>query len=251
MLINMEEQAFFGTKTCIKYLTAWDNLFSISTGTRLNFYPYNPANVVNITLFAERGNIKEENILISLGKYHNNKDAIDKLLTGKEQQLVDICNATDEFDFAFDLNKMRIVEYEDFTDENPRWGINSLFVFNNDNSQQAIKCLVNASSNVFSNDIFLAWFLSYIASTKACLMPKDKIEDVAKIFLQAVSGLFYSPQRKVATNNISILNCSLSDGGSLYYKIPGKTDRLGVLLGKSLEQIKKQKEKQKRKSRTL
>lgn len=238
MAINISRDSLFKHGYGIKYITGWDNSFKREYYTgKLMFYPGNPLYIVDVQILADRDKLTEEDIIITIGESHNASD-LDGAINKNSSTIYEICKSSVSMGFVLDLDKMKVVESSDFNIAYPKYGLHTLFMFENIRDQ--IFCLVNPSKNINDGE-FYTWFISYIYSHYVCLTPRNKIENYAKKFLQAVTNLAHSGGTTVKlTDKATVLDCGLNDIGELLLPIPGNvTKRFEHLIESSIEQMAK------------
>lgn len=251
MPITIYEDSLFKNEYPIKYLVGYDQMFNRDRFNGcLNFYDGNPQYIVNVEVVEEdKTKLREEDIMIITGEYHNASDIAKKIDENKDT-IFEFCKTINKTKFCLDLEKMKVVEIEDFNSFLPTRGLNTLFMFENVHNQYY--CLVNPARSIKNID-FYSWLVSYIYSTVVCLTPNSKIDEYSKQFLQAISILFATKGNKKAVHiaeSKSVLNCSLGDINEKLLPIPGnKTERFEALVEKSLEQMKRVKDKKKEKNK--
>lgn len=251
MPITIYEDSLFKEGNPIKYLTGYEQLFDRNRFSGcMNFYDGNPQYIVNVELVEyDKTKLREEDIMIITGEYHNASDIVKKI-DEKKDIIFEFCKTINEIKFCLDLEKMKIIEVEDFNVFLPIHGLNTLFMFENIHNQYY--CIVNPTKNIKDRD-FYSWLVSYVYSTVVCLTPNSKVDDYSKQFLQAISLLCATKGNQKAvhiTQSKSVLNCNLGDIDEKLLPIPGnKTDKFEALVEKSLEQMKRAKEKKEKKNK--
>lgn len=232
MPIVVDNGQYFGRQSLIKYLVIWDKIFEDRI-TRLKFYPGNPKYVVCVTTYSDKNNIREEDIVISIGNLHN-KDDIKSVIEFKTKAILEICRNMPETEFIMDLDKMIVLTQNDFTNNYPCRGLNTFFTCDNNGY---VNCLVNPSGILDMGMKQLTWFITYVNSTRFCLIPSGDVQTFAKQFLL---GMEYVENPKILKlpEDSTIINYPLGNSGNVIWKIPGSTGRLNDLLAKAVEQRK-------------
>lgn len=242
MPINIIERSLFGPGYSLKYITGWDNLFKNDRYSgQLRFYSADPKYVVPVEVLADRNRLKEEDITVIVNPLHNTKiKEIEQIVNDNIDPIYEMCKASPAMEFLLDLKNMLILTDQDFTTFFPRFGLNTIFKFQNV-SDRYYYCLVNPSKNTPDAD-FYAWLISYIYSAAVCLVPRTEPKPFAKLFLQAITLMSSSgnSNKKIhIAHKDTILNCGLSDCGELLLDVPGNTKRYEQLVEKSIEQFSK------------
>jgi hypothetical protein len=248
--VDKDKSSFFKNWYSIKYITGWDNSFKREYYTGLlNFYDGDPLYIVDVSfvsdasrhcLFVDKTDLQEEDIIITVGDLHNASN-LDDFIIKNTNVIYEICKSTTLLGFALDLQKMKIIDNSDFNMPFPRYGLTTLFRF--DNIPNApYYCLVNPTNNI-NNREFFSWFTSYVYSTFVCLTPRNKVENYAKQFMQAISTLYSTKGDRKAvsvSNKNSVLECGYNDLGEYLLPVPGnKTERFEALIMKAAEQMNK------------
>lgn len=244
-MFDIKRDDLFSPMHGIRYITSMDDKFEANRFPGvLRFYSGNPLYIVSVALWAERKNLKEDDIEIQLGTLHTTS-LIEEEINKKKDLIYEMCKSYYRPYFILDVEKMKVVEDEDFSEVLPVRGINTLFRFSNIRNE-AYFMLVNSSKSVNNLDYF-AWLKAYVYSGMVCLSPMFRCDNIAHQFMQAISHLCATGGNKtnmyVSNHNI-ILNSPMNDRGEFDIEIPGhKIDRFKQLATKSLEQIKYRKEK--------
>lgn len=246
MTITVNRESLFRSSFSIKYITSWDNNFDPNHYTGfLSFYRGDPLYLLDIFIdCSDKTKLKEEDIVVTLGEYHNASN-IEDMIHKNTNLIYEVCKSSPRNKFVLDLAKMKMLEPDDFNDMLPTHGLHTFFVF--ENLHNRIFCLVNPTKDVNSKQIF-SWLVSYIYSSVVCLAPRNKIENYAKQFMQAISTLSASKGKiksvYVATND-SVLNSGMSNMGEYVIPVPGdKTERFEKLVTQAMEQMTKKTKKE-------
>jgi hypothetical protein len=246
-MFDLKRDSLFTPMYGIRYVTSVSDRFEpYSYSGNLKFYSGNPLYIVNVALWAERKNLREEDIEIQLGTLHIS-GIIEKEIEKKKDLIYELCKSYYRPYFVLDVERMNVIEEEDFTETLPTRGINTLFRFSNIKSE-AFFMLVNPTREVADLD-FMAWLKAYVYSGLVCLSPLCKPDKIAIQFVQALSHLCATGGNKetiYVSNQNLVLNSPVNDMGDFDIEIPGgKSERFKVLATKSLEQMNSKKEKKK------
>jgi hypothetical protein len=244
-MFDLKHESLFTPMFGIRYLTNLDDKFcAYNFPGQLYFYPGNPLYIVNVALYGNKSTLKEDDIEIVCGD-RNCSSLIDDMIKEKKDLIFEMCKSYYRPYFVLDVEKMQIIEADDFTALLPIRGLNTLFRFEN-NLKSAYFMLINTTTNI-SNDEIMSWFRSYIYSGSICLSPLMQPTNHSKQFLQVLCGLSVSQGKSynVSTSEI-ILSSPMNDMGEFDIEVPGNNIvRFNELLEKSVEQSGKKKGKKK------
>jgi len=232
---------FHDKTTTIKYMNPWLDEFKQFWGGRLLFYPGNPKYIVEVTILSDTNNVRLEDIFISLGK-HNSPD-IQNLINQNANYLLNLCKESGQYQFVIDVDEMKIINYDYFTETFPMHGLNTFFVLEGkDSSYFTARCLMNPSKVVFNDDELFSWFLSYINSLNSCLSPINEVKSTPRLFLQAISCMINNLD-VIISNDPAFMHSAISDNGKQFMDLEINTERFKVLMSKSREQMIKDRKK--------
>lgn len=225
----------------IRYLNILDNIFNPNRNPgRMLFYPEDPQYVVSIVIMEDRNKMKEEDIDIICGDLHTNR-LVEEEITKQKDIIFEICKTYPSAYFILDIKNLRVVEPEDFTENLPVKGLNTIFRFDGNTFTNYVDyfCLVNTTGGATEKDL-LSWMISYIYSGTVCVTPVYKPSKTAIQFFQAIVSLAVFGGKKIyASSSEIVLNAHMNDIGAFDVEIPGKTDRFNVLLERSKLQSKR------------
>jgi len=185
--------------------------------------------------------LEEEDILISLGMYHNKIGEVTKIIEEKTKLIYEIAKSYSDDEFILNLDNMEVVTPDLFTDAFPVRGLNTLFMIDN-SAYGGFNCMVNNISTTTNAEMFI-WFISFIMSGLCCVAPMSNTKDYFGVQLfQTLSYLFYSGGKTtglVVNSQLNMLTCPMNDLKSIIIYSPGKEKRLKELIAKSIEQMGK------------
>lgn len=243
-MFNISSQLLFTPYSGIRYLSIMDSKFipGYFSG-KLSFYGGNPEYIVSVALWDEKKNLKEEDVEIVRGTL-TTSEKVDDMIREKRDAIFNICKNYHDHSFILDVERLKVIEPEDFTQSMPVRGLNTIFRFENV-SDKCSFCLVNNKkdkSTIEDRDLY-TWLISYIYASRVCLAPVQELYETGTIqFFQALTNLAASRGNKkklYATSNPIILQAPIANSGEYDIELSGNLDRFNALLNKASGKYKR------------
>ena len=181
----------------IKSITHYDTCFDFFSGA-IKFLPNDPKMIVEVFIKATKEQVAINSLMDDLNIYVSSDfvdtNAFAKVLENPYMRQKILSIATIQHrkgvdTFLLDAIDMEVITDELFTSSVPVGGLNSLFIFADDENVQYYN-LINPLTNVQDDQVF-AWLLSVIYSKNSALLPTERPTMYSKKFMQALSVLCY------------------------------------------------------------
>lgn len=242
-MLNINKQSFYNLELGIKYVTIFSRiLYPSSRPGQMEFYNGSCRYVVYVKINPEKKrNLVPEDVEILYGDH--NADDIVEVIKEKQQAIMGLCKIFYKSWFALDLEKMRVLERENFNCKLPSFKLDTPFILSGINSEKVF-ILRNTAINFSDADIFV-WLLSYIYSTLVCVIPISDQTKEGKQFMQVMAQLetLNDPTRVNIVENVSVLSPDLGNNGEISIEPPGDTERFAQLVERSKKEFDNKKGK--------
>lgn len=240
MPIMVTKDHFLNGGNSLRYISPWDRLFQTNSA-KLKFYPMNPEEIVCVNIYEFDAELSEDDIVVSYGGTHNCKE-IEEIAKRSGPEILEVCTTkTNEVEFALDLKTMDLIKRKDFTDDFPRFGMSTPFIFEGiDNG--FYYCLYNPSVGAFSSEDLLIWLLTYIETMLGCFGVFSATTSTAKEFLFNYTFLKHTRGKKPENpifSHPSIFGCPLNVSPTIVSLDVGKETRLKALAEKADKEYRK------------